>query len=218
VTGALPDDLAAAIVEGAPDGILVVDPEGHILSANPRAEALFGYEAGTLAGLEVERLLPAALRSVHERHRMHFAADPHTRPMGIGLTLHGERRDRSTFPIEIALSPLRAATGVNVVAIVRDVTDREEAAARLRATQHDLAIVAESERIARELHDTVIQPLFAVGITIQALEQRATEPDVAERMRWVVERLDEIVEEVRRAIFGRGNLSFDDGPGAADGG
>jgi PAS domain S-box-containing protein len=217
VTSALPDDLAAAIVEGAPDGIVVVDPDGRIVSANPRAEALFGHPAGSLTGTSVDDLLPSALRAAHERHRAHFVADPHTRPMGIGLTLHGTRRDGSTFPVEIALSPLRSPEGLRVVAIVRDVTDREQAEARLRTTQHDLAIVAERERIARELHDTVIQHLFAVGITLQALEARIDDHEVAERLHWATDRLDAIVEDVRGAIFGRGNLSFDDAPGRSVG-
>jgi signal transduction histidine kinase len=73
--------------------------------------------------------------------------------------------------------------------------------ARLHARVADLALFEDRERIARELHDTVIQRLFASGLTLQATVRLIDRPEVVERLQSIVEDLDETVRHVRSAIF-----------------
>ncbi len=73
--------------------------------------------------------------------------------------------------------------------------------ARLHARVADLALFEDRERIARELHDTVIQRLFATGLTLQATVRLIEQPDVVERLQALVEDLDVTVRHVRSAIF-----------------
>jgi PAS domain-containing protein len=77
--------LFQALLEAAPDAIVIVDQEGRIVLVNRQAEQLFGYERQELLGQEIEILIPERLRAVHRRHRTSYLADPRTRPMGVGL-------------------------------------------------------------------------------------------------------------------------------------
>ncbi len=114
----------AALLEAAPDGILVVDAAGVIRLANERAERLFGYAPGALDGLAVDALVPDRFRPAHRARRDGYLADPHVRPMGADLELYARRLDGREFPVEISLSALETATGPRVITIVRDVTER----------------------------------------------------------------------------------------------
>jgi signal transduction histidine kinase len=73
--------------------------------------------------------------------------------------------------------------------------------ARLHARVAELALFEDRERIARELHDTVIQRLFATGLALQATIRLVEKPEVADRLQALVEDLDVTVRHVRSAIF-----------------
>jgi PAS domain S-box-containing protein len=113
-----------ALLEGAPDAIVIVDDHGTIVLANAQAERLFGYPRAELIGSSVERLVPDAVRGVHPGHRQRFMADPKARPMGAALDLRARRKDGSEIPVEISLSPLETEGERLVMAAVRDITDR----------------------------------------------------------------------------------------------
>ena len=198
--GPMDDAVAWAIVALAPNGILLVDEGGHIVLANQQAEEMFGYEHGELLSAEVNQLVPAQIRDQHRAHRESYHRDPKTRPMGTGLDLHATRRDGTTFPVEIALSPLDLNGQVHVVAVVRDITDRLEAERQLQIAEQVLSVLEDRERIARDLHDTVIQRLFAAGMSLQAVAAQSG-PEVEPRVAGVIDELDETIREIRQAIF-----------------
>jgi signal transduction histidine kinase len=74
--------------------------------------------------------------------------------------------------------------------------------ARLHARLKDVAVLEDRERIARDLHDTVIQRLFATGLSLQGASRLAQRPEVADRIDAAVEDLDVTVRHIRTAIFG----------------
>jgi PAS domain S-box-containing protein len=199
-TDPLSDAVAGEIVALAPNGIVLVDPDGNVVLANRQAEEMFGYDAAELLGRPIEALVPPELRHGHEAHRQGYAADPRTRPMGSGLDLRAARRDGSTFPVEIALSPIDVDGRRHVVAIVRDITDRRQAERQLQAARAELSVLEDRERIARDLHDTVIQRLFAAGMSLQAAAAQSS-PEVQHRVGGVVDELDTTIREIRQAIF-----------------
>ena len=189
------DDLAWNLVEAAPDGIVMVDETGTILLVNRQTEELFGYERGELLGRSVEELLPDRLRRLHGAHRAEYRAEPRRRAMGVGMPLVGRRKDATEFPVEISLSPMRMNDALMVIAVIRDITERV-------AVESELRMLEEHERIARDLHDIVIQQLFASGMTLQAASSRIKEPEVAQRVATVVDDLDRTIREIRSVIFG----------------
>ena len=197
---ALEPAVLATIVEGAPDGILVVDGSGRIVSVNRHLEELFGYDRDGLLGQPIEILVPDDARSAHAAQRGRYEVHPTARPMGAGLQLEGRRRDGSRLPVEISLSPVETATDRFTVAIVRDVSERVRAEEELRAAREELALLADRERIARDLHDTVLQRIFATGLSLQGTAARVGAP-ARERLEAAVAELDTAIREIRTAIF-----------------
>lgn len=123
------------LLEAAPDAILEVDGNGRIMLLNETAEKLFGYTRDELMGLNVDDLVPAAMRKGHSRHRESYTAHARTRPMGTGLELHAQKKDGTLLPVEISLSPNWTDEGLRVIAIVRDISERRQAEDRLRAVR-----------------------------------------------------------------------------------
>lgn len=197
---AFDDAVAWAIVALAPNAILLVRPDGTIALANRQAEEMFGYDPDELIGADVDILVPARIRHRHRDHRHAYDHDPRTRPMGSGLDLYASRRDGTSFAVEIALSPLEIEGRVHVVAIVRDIAERIEAQRLLQAAEQELQLLEDRERIARDLHDTVIQRLFAAGMTLQATAAQAP-PELGERVGRVIDELDATIRGIRQAIF-----------------
>ncbi len=188
-------------IESAPDALIVVATDGAIVLANRRACAMFGAADtdADLVGRDVDELLPDSLRSAHARHRGRYARHPRARPMGSGLELLGRRSDGSELPVEVSLSPISVHDQHYVVAAIRDLTERREAEASLRETQDRLALVGERERIGRDLHDSVIQRLYGVGLAMEAALDG--EPERLRRIAaTAVGEIDATIAEIRSVI------------------
>jgi two-component system sensor histidine kinase DevS len=194
------DELASALVESSPDGLLLVSTQGLILVANPSASKIFGYEVDELVGADLEMLVPDEHRRGHHLHREQFASEPTSRPMGSGLQLFAQHSDGSVVPVEISLSPVQLDGVPHTIATVRDITERQRSVAQV-------ALLRDRERIARDLHDMVIQRLFAAGMSLQAVAGVADREVVDDRIVQTIDDLDDTIRELRRAIFALGEPS-----------
>jgi two-component system, LuxR family, sensor kinase FixL len=138
-----------ALLDAAPDAMIIVDAQGMIAFINSQTEKLFGYTRAELLGEPIEVLIPERFRHSHMAHRQDYHAEPRIRPMGIGLALHGRRSDGSEFPVEISLSPLQIEGNTYVTSAIRDVTERVRAEEQILKLNRQLEeALKRSEKLA----------------------------------------------------------------------
>lgn len=132
------EDRFKALLESAPDATIMVDAAGKIQLVNKQTELVFGYSKDELTGKNVDILLPAALRDKHSHHRSSFFAAPKIRTMGLGLELFALKKDGSTIPVEISLSPIETSEGMLVTAAIRDISERKRTEDSIREMNREL--------------------------------------------------------------------------------
>lgn len=131
------------VVEAAPSGIVMVNPEGNIVLSNEKITQQFGYTSEVLVGKKVEVLLPARFRAQHGKHCANFFVNLGWREMGRGRELFGLRQDGTEFQVEVALNPIATEEGTFVLASVVDITERKEVEKRIQALhQHNELLLA----------------------------------------------------------------------------
>jgi PAS domain S-box-containing protein len=198
-----------ALLELAPDAIVITDPEGRIELINAQTEALFGYRREELIGQTVEILLPPRYRPGHMEKRLGYTSDPRTRPMGAGLELYALRKDGGEIPVLISLSPIRGESGLSIFSAIRDITEQRQTEQRIHQLNTRLAQQnAELQAVNQELeafsysvsHD-LRAPLRAIdGFSRILLQEQAEKLDAGAR---------NLLERVRRAAQHMGNLIDD---------
>lgn len=143
-----------AIVERAHDGIISVNPEGEITFINLAACSMFGYTAEEASQLTLDALIPAKYRANHHHYVDDFRAS-----QSLSRTMHGRssvkgiRRDETIFPLEISISKIIVDAKMEMVAVIRDVSDRSSFIEELReaATVDHLTGLANRRAFNEEL-------------------------------------------------------------------
>lgn len=150
------EDQFRAVVQSAPDAIVLADDEGRIISWNLAAERLFGYREDEVMGHPLTRLMPERYRDAHVRGLTRFktgSASPFLRKT---VELAGLRKDGTEFPIELSLGAWKSSTGpLCFSGIIRDISERK----RWEESQASLAAIVESSAdaiIGKTLEGTIV--------------------------------------------------------------
>ncbi|MBL0358235.1 MAG: PAS domain S-box protein [Chitinophagaceae bacterium] len=151
-----------AFFELASMGILMVNHQGVIVTANPFVIKQFGFEKNELIGKKIELLLPSRFHHHHVKQREAFVHNPIDRPLGIGMDLLGIRKDGSEFPVEVSLGHYPSDGDKYIIAFISDISIRKNAE-------------AESKKLHKELESTVEQRTRALRETLRQLEVSRTE-------------------------------------------
>ncbi len=179
------------VVQAAPDAIILADANGQILSWNGAAERLFGYTADEVVGQLLTVLLPERYRAAHQRALERVRTTGDLRLKGTIVTMHGLHKDGREFPIEMSLSSWLSNGQRFHCGIVRDITARKEAEARLLQQQIEQQVLLDLIPAMvwyKDAHNRILRAnrLAAASINkaVAEIEGRLTEefyPDEAEK-------------------------------------
>ncbi len=143
------------IFASAADGVIISDQTGVILMANPRCEAMLGYEPGELLGQSIEVMLPERLRAMHRQMRERYAPSPQPRSMGRGLNIIARRKDGSEFAADVSLSTLQTQHGLLVTSMLQDISAKVMAEEQLKRANRMLRVLsAGNEALVRATSET----------------------------------------------------------------
>ncbi|WP_374470029.1 PAS domain S-box protein [Phenylobacterium sp.] len=155
-----------SILDTVPDAMIVIDEHGAMQSFSAAAERLFGWSAAEAIGRNVSILMPNPYRDAHDGYLHRYLDTGERRIIGIGRVVVGERRDGSTFPMELAVGEMRSGERRFFTGFVRDLTERQATERRLQDVQSELVHVSRLTamgEMASALAHELNQPLSAVA-------------------------------------------------------
>ena len=155
-----------SILDTVPDAMVVIDIHGVIQSFSATAERLFGWTADEAIGRNVSMLMPQPSHDAHDGYLERYLATGERRIIGIGRVVVGERRDGSTFPMELSVGEMVSAERRHFTGFVRDLTERQETERRLQDLQSELVHVSRLTamgEMASALAHELNQPLSAAA-------------------------------------------------------
>jgi len=155
-----------SILETVPDAMIVIDDRGKMQSFSTAAERLFGYRASEVLGQNVKILMPSPYREAHDGYLERYERTGERRIIGIGRVVVGERKDGSTFPMELSVGEMQSNNQRYFTGFIRDLTERQRTEARLQELQSELVHISRLTamgEMASALAHELNQPLSAIA-------------------------------------------------------
>jgi two-component system, LuxR family, sensor kinase FixL len=160
------EDQLSALLNAAVDAMVLIDDRGIVTRFNRAAERVFGYAAGEVVGRNVSQLMPQPYRREHDGYLERYQHTGEARIIGIGREVVAQRKDGSTFPIDLAVGEFVTAAGRCYVGILRDISERkrqEEQAEDLRARLAHVSRIGTLGEMVSGIAHEVNQPLTAIA-------------------------------------------------------
>ena len=155
-----------SILDTVPDGMIVIDERGVIHSFSAAAERLFGWRAEEAIGRNISDMMPEPYRSAHDNYVHRYLVTGEARIVGIGRVVVGERRDGSTFPMELSVGEMRSGDRRYFTGFVLDLTETQAVERRMQEMQSELIHVSRLTsmgEMASALAHELNQPLSAIA-------------------------------------------------------
>jgi two-component system sensor kinase FixL len=190
-----------SILDTIPDAMVVIDERGIMQSFSIAAERLFGYTASDVIGKNVKMLMPSPYRESHDGYLDRYLRTGERRIIGIGRVVVGERRDGSTFPMELAVGEMRSRNQRYFTGFIRDLTERQKTEARLQELQSELVHISRLTamgEMASTLAHELNQPLSAISNYLKG-SRRLLEDSTDENSATIRDVMDKTSEQALRA-------------------
>jgi len=197
-----------SILDTVPDAMVVIDEQGIMSSFSAAAERLFGWTRAEAIGRNVCVLMPAPYRTAHDGYLERYRKTGERRIIGIGRVVVGQRRDGTTFPMELSIGEARTGDARFFTGFVRDLSERQQTERRLQELQSELIQVSRLTamgEMASALAHELNQPLSAIASYVKGSTRLAkAEPidrgrllDALERANDQALRAGEIIKRLR---------------------
>lgn len=169
-----------SLLATAPDSAVVIDVQGHIVTFNAAAERQFGYTAKEIIGQNIKTLMPEPYKHQHDGYIERYLRTGEKRIIGHDRVVVAARKDGSTFPINLSVGEMSSDGERYFTGFIRDLTERQESAARLGEAQAELARLArlnELGEMASTLAHELNQPLSAISNYVQGVKRLLDKQD-----------------------------------------
>jgi len=191
----------SSILSTVPDAMVVIDAAGTILSFSAAAQALFGYDEDEVLGCNVRMLMPSPDSERHDGYLQRYLDTGEKRIIGKGRVVFAERKDGTSFPVELSIGEAAGGGQRVFTGFIRDLTERRRNEERLEALQSELihiSRVSAMGTMASTLAHELNQPITAIANYVEAIRDQLVEPD-PEDLPMMREALDDTAKEALRA-------------------
>jgi two-component system sensor kinase FixL len=190
-----------SILDTVPEAMIVIDERGIMQSFSSAAERLFGYRTADAIGQNVKVLMPAPYRENHDGYLQRYRDTGERRIIGIGRVVVGQRKDGSTFPMELAVGEMKSGAQRFFTGFIRDLTERQQTDARLQELQSELVHISRLTamgEMASTLAHELNQPLSAITNYLKG-SRRLLENQADERSVMMRDALEKAADQAMRA-------------------
>lgn len=195
------ENLLSSVLSTVPDAMVVIDETGIIMSFSAAARVLFGYTENEAIGRNVSMLMPSPDRERHDAYVHRYLDTGEKRIIGIGRIVFGQRKDGTTFPMELSIGEAVTAGQRVFTGFIRDLTELRQTEQRLESLQSELIHVSRvsamgtmASTIAHELN----QPIAAIANYAESVRDMLVDPR-PEDFQLMREALGETASEALRA-------------------
>jgi len=190
-----------SILDTVPDAMVVIDIRGSMQSFSAAASRLFGYNSDEVIGKNVSLLMPSPYREQHDGYLERYLRTGERRIIGIGRVVVGERKDGSTFPMELSVGEMISGADRFFTGFIRDLSERQKTESRLQELQSELVHISRLTamgEMASTLAHELNQPLSAISNYLKG-SRRLIEAQTDERSARMRDALDKAAEQALRA-------------------
>ncbi len=196
--------LLQSILDTIPEGLIVIDRQGIVQYFGAAAERMFGFAPNEVIGHNIRLLMPRPYADAHDGYIERYLTTGERRVIGIGRVVVGQRKNGTTFPMELQIGEVLVPGGHFFTGFVRDLTERQDRERRVAELQSELIHVSrlsELGQMVSALAHEVNQPLTAIANYIRGIRRLLT-PENPPALHEAIERIGEQADRAHSIIQG----------------